>query len=152
MTAFKTASALASSFFLAALVASGSAFGQAAPLSVPPGATASAVSPGSAVASAVSPGSTAASAVAPGRAAPPIRPAAPARRSAPAKATAGSLSGATTASEAADCASKRRAYLESQACFERYRLANGAIRTEANGRCRPVVDPSPQCGQNFPAK
>lgn len=151
MAHFQTASASIPTLFLAALLASSGAMGQPA-RSVAPGATASAVSPGSTAASSVAPGSTAASSVAPGNTAPPVRPLAPARPQARAKATAGSLSGATTQSESADCAARRKAYLDSQACFEPYRLANGSIRAEANGKCQPVVDPSPQCGQNFPAK
>ncbi len=141
MPALQTATASTSLLFLAALFASGSVFGQAAS-SVAPGATASAVSPGS----------TAASSVAPGTPARPIRPAVQARSPAPVRATAGSLGGATPASDSADCAARRKAYLASQACFAPYRLANGGIRAEANGKCRAVVDPSPQCGQNFPAK
>ena len=64
--------------------------------------------------------------------------------------SAGSLSGNDSA--AGDCAARRKAYLQSQACFEHYRLANGAVRQGAYQKCRNVVDPSPQCGPDLPTK
>ena len=64
--------------------------------------------------------------------------------------SAGSLSGGDAAPT--DCAARRKLYLDSQACFERYRLANGAVRQSAFKKCRNVVDPSPQCGPDLPTK
>jgi len=52
----------------------------------------------------------------------------------------------------AQCAALRKRYLESQACFEHYRVANGAVRPEGFKRCEEVVDPSPRCGQNLPTR
>ena len=52
----------------------------------------------------------------------------------------------------AECPALRKEYLESQACFQRYRVANGTVRPEAYKRCREVVDPSPRCGPNFPTR
>jgi hypothetical protein len=65
-------------------------------------------------------------------------------------ATAGSLSGGSSAQTT--CAVLRKRYLDSQACFERYRLANGAVRQEGFKRCPNVVDPSPRCGPDLPTK
>jgi hypothetical protein len=75
---------------------------------------------------------------------------APALAQASRPATAGSLSGG--ASSEARCAVLRKRYLDSQACFERYRLANAAVKEEGFKRCPNVVDPSPQCGPNLPTK
>ena len=47
-----------------------------------------------------------------------------------------------------DCAELLRRYRESQECFARYRMANGAIRPEGFVMCGPdVPDPSGQCTQ-----
>jgi len=46
----------------------------------------------------------------------------------------------------ASCAELQRRYLESQACFAPYRLANGGMDAEAFRHCIEVVDPSPRCG------
>jgi hypothetical protein len=75
---------------------------------------------------------------------------APAFAQASRPATAGSLSGASSAE--ATCEVLRKRYLDSQACFERYRLANGAVRAEGFKRCPNVVDPSPRCGPDLPTK
>jgi hypothetical protein len=75
---------------------------------------------------------------------------APAFAQASKPAGAGSLSGASSAE--ANCAVLRKRYLDSQACFERYRLANAAVKEEGFKRCPNVVDPSPQCGPNLPTK
>ena len=44
------------------------------------------------------------------------------------------------------CAELQRRYLESQACFEPYRLANGGLDADAFRHCTVVQDPSPRCG------
>jgi hypothetical protein len=45
-----------------------------------------------------------------------------------------------------DCAERQRRYLQSQACFAPYRLANGGLDAEAFRHCTEVQDPSPRCG------
>ena len=76
----------------------------------------------------VSPGTpaSAASMRRPTESAPPSRPAAGSRSS--------------------DCAELQRRYLESQACFAPYRLANGGLDADAFRHCAVVQDPSPRCG------
>ncbi len=74
------------------------------------------------------------------------QPAAPASSAS----AAGSLSGGATSE--ATCARLRKEYLDSQACFERYRIVGGAVKPEAFERCRNVVDPSPRCGPDLPTK
>ena len=49
-------------------------------------------------------------------------------------------------SGSSDCAELQRRYLESQACFAPYRLANGALDADAFRHCVAVQDPSPRCG------
>ena len=76
----------------------------------------------------------------------------PASAPAPAKrpaAGAGSLSGS---SPDADCAVQRKRYLDSQACFERYRSSNGSVKPEGYKACRNVVDPAPRCGPDLPTR
>ncbi len=58
-------------------------------------------------------------------------------------ATAGTI-GDTTAGP--DCPALWRRYLDSQACFEPYRLANGGLKPEAFRHCKVVVSPAPRCG------
>lgn len=41
-----------------------------------------------------------------------------------------------------NCEAQMQAYTESQACFERFRLDNGAVRPEAYQECRTVPMPS----------
>lgn len=79
----------------------------------------------------------------------------PARPRVPA--TASSLSGSSPAETSStqpptDCAARRKLYLDSQACFERYRTVDGAVKAEGFRRCRNVVDPSPECGPNLPTR
>lgn len=62
--------------------------------------------------------------------------------------TAGSLSGNPTS----HCAALRARYLNSQACFEHYRLANGGLKAQAFKHCKNVTDPSPQCGPDLPTQ
>ncbi|MDQ6639450.1 MAG: hypothetical protein M3Z15_07250, partial [Pseudomonadota bacterium] len=62
---------------------------------------------------------------------------------------AGSLSGSAPD---ANCAALRKRYLDSQACFERYRVANGSVKPEAYKACRNVVDPAPRCGPDLPTQ
>ncbi|MDQ2928674.1 MAG: hypothetical protein M3R22_11025 [Pseudomonadota bacterium] len=59
--------------------------------------------------------------------------------------TAGSLSGSQQPTTS-ECAALRKLYLDSQACFEPYRMAHGGLRREAFKHCKNVVDPSPRCG------
>ena len=76
---------------------------------------------------------------------------APSPASAPASrpAVAASLSASSPDGE---CVALRKQYLDSQACFQRYRDANGSVRPEGFKACREVLDPSPRCGQNLPAR
>ena len=53
-------------------------------------------------------------------------------------------------SDGKDCATLHRLYMESQACFSRYRNANGSIKAEAFDNCTPVIDPNPVCGPYKP--
>lgn len=53
-------------------------------------------------------------------------------------------SGAEGSSE--DCASLRRQYWASQACFQQFRNANGSVKSEAFRHCREVQSPVAQCG------
>jgi hypothetical protein len=46
----------------------------------------------------------------------------------------------------ARCDDWRRAYEQSQACFNRYRTVSGAIRSEGYQRCTEVSDPATECG------
>lgn len=50
------------------------------------------------------------------------------------------------ASSDLSCPELQRRYLESQACFAPYRLANGGLDREAFRHCQVVKDPSPRCG------
>lgn len=50
------------------------------------------------------------------------------------------------AAQSANCAELQRRYLQSQACFAPYRLANGGMDAEAFRHCTEVQDPSPRCG------
>ena len=74
----------------------------------------------------------------------------------PATATAGSLDGNASAPanrpSAKSCAALRKQYLQSQVCFDHYRLADGGLRPGAAKHCRNVVDPSPRCGPDLPTK
>ncbi len=45
-----------------------------------------------------------------------------------------------------DCEQLRRAYYESQECFAPFMLVDGGIRVEAYQYCRPIADPSSECG------
>lgn len=81
----------------------------------------------------------------------PRRPAPPAGSRPVPAAGAGSLSGSTAGEQAADCVALRREYARSQACFAPYRLANGGMKPEAYKRCKPIENPSVQCG-TAPAK
>ena len=47
---------------------------------------------------------------------------------------------------ATDCATLRRRYRESLACFGPYRTATGGTKAEAFEKCTPVDDPVLQCG------
>ena len=55
-------------------------------------------------------------------------------------------SGSGDGTQQTDCAELQRRYLESQACFAPYRLANGGLDAEAFRHCSEVKDPSPRCG------
>jgi len=39
------------------------------------------------------------------------------------------------------CEEQKRRFMESQACFQKYRLANGGLRPEAYQRCTEVKQP-----------
>lgn len=54
--------------------------------------------------------------------------------------------GAPAPKEGDDCATLRRLYRESLACFAPYVLANGATRAEAFQTCTVRPDPAPVCG------
>lgn len=62
-------------------------------------------------------------------------------------ATAGSFNGPPPANNR--CATLRRKYAQSQACFAHYRLANGGLRPEAFKHCRQLKNPSLQCGSEI---
>lgn len=94
------------------------------------------VSPGAASSVSVSPGATSQGAPRRERTS---TPGALGRRALPASAVAGG-------NPPEDCETLQRRYLESQACFARYRLANGGLKAEASRRCTSVRDPSPRCG------
>jgi len=68
---------------------------------------------------------------------------------------AAALGGAAAASAAAsagapgnasDCASLRRQYAESQACFAPFLNVNGSYKPGAFEKCTQLPDPSPKCG------
>jgi hypothetical protein len=46
----------------------------------------------------------------------------------------------------ARCDEWRRAYAESQSCFNSFGTVSGAVRAEAYQHCTEVPDPSPTCG------
>ena len=46
----------------------------------------------------------------------------------------------------ARCDEWRRAYAESQSCFNSFGTVSGAVRAEAYRHCTEVPDPSPTCG------
>ncbi|MDQ2736391.1 MAG: hypothetical protein M3Y55_15690 [Pseudomonadota bacterium] len=74
--------------------------------------------------------------------------AAQAQRSSAAPASRAPAAGSSSGSQqptASECAALRKKYLDSQACFEPYRLAHGGLRREAFKHCKSVVDPSPRC-------
>ena len=77
-----------------------------------------------------------------------------AQSSPPARAQASKPAGPASLSASApdDCAKLRKDYLDSQACFERYRNTNATMQAEGFKRCREVVDPSPRCGPNLPTR
>lgn len=54
--------------------------------------------------------------------------------------------GAPAPREGDDCATLRRLYRESLACFAPYVLANGATKAEAFQKCTVRADPAPLCG------
>ncbi len=70
----------------------------------------------------------------------------PARNSAPPAPVAGSLSGAP---EAGRCATLRKRYAQSQACYQRFRLKNGGLRPGASKQCKPVENPATKCGSEI---
>ncbi len=65
------------------------------------------------------------------------------QRSEPSSASAGSQSAPR---QADTCATLRKKYARSQACFSRFRLKNGGLKPGAFQRCKEVTDPSLQCG------
>jgi hypothetical protein len=66
------------------------------------------------------------------------------RRSLPSSSNAGSLSGLSQDDER--CATLRKKYAQSEACFARYRMKNGGLRPGAFQRCEQLEDPSSECG------
>lgn len=45
-----------------------------------------------------------------------------------------------------ECRAMRRRYAQSQACFGRYRLANGGLKPEAFKHCKQLENPAVKCG------
>lgn len=48
--------------------------------------------------------------------------------------------------DSAACAALRKQYAQSQACFARYRLANGGLKPQAFKQCREIQNPAVKCG------
>ena len=48
--------------------------------------------------------------------------------------------------DSAACAALRKQYAQSQACFGRYRLANGGLKPQAFKQCREIQNPAVKCG------
>lgn len=84
----------------------------------------------------------------------PVLPPAPspkASEAAPAQTATPTVPAASAAASAArvqpkDCATLRRLYEESLACFAPYRTVRGGLKAEAFDKCTPVEDPTPVCG------
>jgi hypothetical protein len=66
------------------------------------------------------------------------------RTSLPSSPNAGSLSDPSQGD--ARCATLRKRYAQSEACFARYRMKDGGLRPGAFQRCEQLDDPSSECG------
>jgi hypothetical protein len=70
--------------------------------------------------------------------------ASPKKRTSPSSSSASSLSGSGQGD--ARCATLRKRYAESEACFARYRMKNRGLRPGAFQHCKQLIDPSMECG------
>jgi hypothetical protein len=60
--------------------------------------------------------------------------------------TAAPSSGPVSQGDSPACAALRKQYAQSQACFGRYRLANGGLKPQAFKQCREIQNPAVKCG------
>ena len=66
------------------------------------------------------------------------------RTSLPSSSNASSLSGLSQSD--GRCATLRKRYAQSEACFARYRIKDGGLRPGAFQQCKQLEDPSRECG------
>ena len=70
--------------------------------------------------------------------------ASPKKRTSPSASSAGSLSGSGQGDTR--CATLRKRYAQSEACFARFRMKNRGLKSGAFQRCKQLQDPSIECG------